>query len=659
MSSKFETTPPQECCSKCANRLSSIEPAMVEKNHHDEHHHTHFIAEDYFKTPQAIAFYAGVVLFVIALLIPENNPIKVWMYFAAYGLIGWEVLLMAWNNIIQGHVFDENFLMGLATIGALAIREYPEAVSVMLFYRVGEFFQDMAVARSRKSIESLMDIRPDFAVVRIGKEEQRMDPNEVTIGSQIIVRAGEKIPLDGIVIQGSSIVDTSALTGESLPKEVDVGGEVLSGFINKTGLLVVETTKNFQESTVSKILEMVQHASEKKAKTEQFITTFARYYTPIIVLCAALLAFIPPLVIEGAQWSDWLSRSLVFLVVSCPCALVISIPLTFFGGIGGASRNGILIKGGNFLEALNQAKAVVFDKTGTLTKGLFSVTHVEAFNGFTQEEVLGFAALVEQYSNHPIAVSIKNATTDRPTDEIMSYEELAGYGIKALLKEKVILVGNKKLLEDYATIVIPHVQATGTIVYVVIDSVVAGYIVISDTIKEEAKEAIRRLKTLGIERVVMLTGDNQEIATNVANSLGIDEVFASLLPHEKVQKLEAIMDATQGKTIFVGDGINDAPVLARADIGIAMGGIGSDAAIEAADVVIMGDEISKVPQAILIAQKTHDIVWQNIIFALGVKGIILVMGAFGIANMWEAVFGDVGVALIAVLNASRILRVKV
>ena len=656
MSSNPKSASSQECCSKCDARQTVL--IHETKEHADHHEHTHFAGTSYFKTPSAIAFYIGTLLFAIALFIDKDNALRIGLYLLAYGLIGWEVLMMAWNNIIKGHVFDENFLMGLATIGALCIKEYPEAVAVMFFYRIGEFFQDLAVDRSRKSIESLMDIRPDFAVVRIGEQEHRMNPNEVAIGSHIVVKAGEKIPLDGIILHGSSTLDTSALTGESFPKEVGIGDEVLSGFINQRGLLVIKTTKNFQESTVSKILEMVQHASEKKAKTEQFITTFAKYYTPFVVISAALLAFIPPLIIPGAHFNDWLARSLVFLVVSCPCALVVSIPLTFFGGIGGASKNGILIKGGNFLEALNQATTVVFDKTGTLTKGVFSVTHTETLNGFSAEDVLYAAALAEQHSNHPIAISIKNAAKTTPTETIVSYEELAGYGVRATISEKTILVGSQKLLSDNH-IITPAINENGTIVYVSINSVLAGYIVIADALKEESKKAILQLENLGIKRIVMLTGDNQDVAKSVATTLGIKDVFASLLPHEKVEKLESIMASSEGKTIFVGDGINDAPVLARCDVGIAMGGIGSDAAIEAADVVIMGDEISKVPQAILIARKTHQIVWQNIIFALGVKGIILVMGAFGIASMWEAVFGDVGVALIAVLNASRILRVKV
>ncbi|MEZ7933894.1 MAG: heavy metal translocating P-type ATPase, partial [Sulfurospirillum sp.] len=559
----------------------------------------------------------------------------------------------------KGHLFDENFLMGLATVGAFSIGEYPEGVSVMLFFRIGEFFQDLAVDRSRKSITKLMDIRPDFANLQTANGEEKVSPNEVIVGSRIIVKPGEKIPLDGIIIEGRSTLDTSALTGESLPKEVNKNDEVLSGTINKTGVLIVETTKLFSESTVSKILDLVQNASSKKAKTEQFITQFAKYYTPFVVISAALLAFLPPLLMEDALLSEWFRRSLVFLVVSCPCALVVSIPLSFFGGIGGASKNGILVKGGNFLEALNSVDTVVLDKTGTLTKGVFSVTSITALQGYSEEDVLHLAALAEMHSNHPIALSIKRAYTKPLEAVVSSYEELAGYGVKALIDGKRVLAGNGKLLLDQN---IKHevLSTPDTIVYIVVEGVLAGYLTIADEPKEDSERAILALKALGIKEIVMLTGDNKETAKKVATELGITQVEAELLPHQKVQKLEEIMarKSGKGKTVFVGDGINDAPVLARSDIGIAMGGVGSDAAIEAADVVIMTDEISKVATALKIARKTHVIVWQNIIFALGVKGAILIMGAFGVATMWEAVFGDVGVALIAVLNATRVLTHK-
>ena len=645
------TAEKEACCTHCAPKHAHTHEA----SHHD-HEHGH-IPEGFFTTPHFRAFVIGSLFFATALFLNDEHPLTLWVYIVAYLLIGGEILLMALKNIIKGHVFDENFLMSLATVGAFSIGEYPEGVAVMFFYRIGEFFQDLAVARSRTSIESLMDIRPDFATVLDTDVERRMSPSEVEIGAFIIVRPGEKIPLDGHIFHGQSTLDTSALTGESLPKEVDVGDNILSGSINKTGVLTIKTTKSFAESTVSKILDLVQNASAKKAKTEQFITTFARYYTPFVVISAALLAFLPPLLFEEALLSDWFRRSLVFLVVSCPCALVVSIPLSFFGGIGGASKNGILVKGGNFLEALNQVDTVVFDKTGTLTKGVFRVSHVEGVNGFVPEEVLRLATLAEHHSNHPIALSIKKEGKSVKAGDIVGYTELAGYGVKAQLNDAVVFAGSEKLLHEHG-IAFEPIQSVDTLVYVAYNGALAGYLIIADEIKEESIQAIERLKKLGVKRIAMLTGDNEKSAHKVAALLGIDEVFASLLPHQKVEKLESIMAGVHGKTIFVGDGINDAPVLARSDIGIAMGGVGSDAAIEAADVVLMTDEVSKVATAIEVARQTHRIVWQNIIFALGVKGVILVMGAFGIATMWEAVFGDVGVALIAVLNASRVLHVK-
>jgi Cd2+/Zn2+-exporting ATPase len=629
--------------------------------HHD-HHQEGFDDSslmEMFKSWQFITFCIGTVLFISAVLMEESNPLMFWTYLISFFLVGGEILYMAVTNLFKGHLFDENFLMGLATVGAFSIGQYPEGVAVMLFFRVGEFFQDLAVDRSRKSITKLMDIRPDFANLQSANGEQKVNPSDVALGSRIIVRPGEKIPLDGMVIEGRSTLDTSALTGESLPKEVAVGSEVLSGTINKTGVLIVETTKFFAESTVSKILDLVQNASTKKAHTEQFITTFAKYYTPLVVISAALLAFVPPLLIQDALLSDWFRRSLVFLVVSCPCALVVSIPLSFFGGIGGASKNGILVKGGNFLEALNGVDTVVLDKTGTLTKGIFSVTSIKALNGHSEADVLRLAALAEMHSNHPIALSIKRAYTEPLEAVVCAYEELAGYGVKATIDGQTVLAGNDKLLKDQS---IAHetLNTPDTVVYLVVNGVLAGYLTIADEPKADSKQAILALKALGIKTIVMLTGDNKAAANKVAKELGITHVEAELLPHQKVEKLEEIMarKTGKGKTVFVGDGINDAPVLARSDIGIAMGGVGSDAAIEAADVVIMTDEISKVATALKIARKTHTIVWQNIIFALGVKGVILIMGAMGIATMWEAVFGDVGVALIAVLNATRVLTHK-
>ncbi len=654
-------TTDESCCSRC-------KPAIPVAHHHDhnhdhDHHHHHGFEDSSLKEMLTswnfITFCIGAGLFVTALFMDEKNPLMFWTYLVSFFLVGGEILFMALKNLFKGHLFDENFLMGIATVGAFSIGEYPEGVSVMLFFRVGEFFQDLAVARSRKSITKLMDIRPDFATLLTQEGEQKVAPQEVDVGSKIVVKPGEKIPLDGRIVQGSATLDTSALTGESLPKEVKEGEDVLSGSINKTGLLIIETTKLFSDSTVSKILDLVQNASGKKAKTEQFITHFAKYYTPFVVISAALLAFLPPLLFEDALLSDWFRRSLVFLVVSCPCALVVSIPLSFFGGIGGASRNGILVKGGNFLEALNSVDTIIFDKTGTLTKGVLSVTTIKAFEHYSEEEVLHLAALAEMHSNHPIALSIKRAYAKPFQNTISQYEELAGYGVKATIDGKVILAGNDKLLLEQG-VAFERLETYDSVVYVAVDGTLIGYLIIADEPKAESKQAIQALQAMGINDIVMLTGDHHATAQKIAKELGIERIESELLPHQKVEKLEAIMaeKGTKGKTVFVGDGINDAPVLARSDIGIAMGGVGSDAAIEAADVVIMTDEITKVATAIKIARKTHTIVWQNIIFALGVKGAILIMGAFGIATMWEAVFGDVGVALIAVLNATRVLTHK-
>jgi Zn2+/Cd2+-exporting ATPase len=664
---QFHETAPQTCdttTGSCCSRCQPIVPdAHAHHEHEHEHEHHHGLGDssvmEMFKSWHFFTFCIGAVLFVSAIVMDESNPLMFWTYLISFFLVGGEILYMAVTNLFKGHVFDENFLMGLATVGAFSIGEYPEGVAVMLFFRIGEFFQDLAVDRSRKSITKLMDIRPDFANLQSETGEHKVNPSDVTLGSRIIVRPGEKIPLDGIILEGRSTLDTSALTGESLPKEVAVGHDVLSGTINKTGVIVIETTKLFSESTVSKILDLVQNAGAKKAKTEQFITTFAKYYTPIVVISAALLAFVPPLLMQDALLSDWFRRSLVFLVVSCPCALVVSIPLSFFGGIGGASKNGILVKGGNFLEALNGVDTVVFDKTGTLTKGIFSVTSITALHGYSEVDVLRLAALAEIHSSHPIALSIKRAYIEPLEAVVSDYEELAGYGVKAKIEGKTVLAGNDKLLLE-RTIAHKRLDTPDTVVYVVVDGVLAGYLIIADTPKIDSKQAILALHALGIKDIVMLTGDTKATAEKVAKELGITQVEAELLPHQKVEKLEEIMarKSGKGKTVFVGDGINDAPVLARADIGIAMGGVGSDAAIEAADIVIMTDEISKVATALKIAHKTHAIVWQNIIFALGVKGIILIMGAMGIATMWEAVFGDVGVALIAVLNATRVLTHK-
>jgi Cd2+/Zn2+-exporting ATPase len=600
----------------------------------------------------------GAALFAAGVLFDFGTPYELIVFLASYLLVGGEVVFHALKNISKGQVFDENFLMGIATIGAFAIGEYPEGVAVMLFYQVGEAFQRLAVNRSRKSISALMDIRPDFANLKTGDEVRRVTPEEVGIGDFIIVKPGEKIPLDGRVVDGRSALDTSALTGESLPRDVESGSEVLSGSINKNGVLTVEVSKQFGESTISKILDLVQNASSKKAPTENFITKFAKYYTPFVVFAALALAIIPPLVISGAAFADWINRALVFLVVSCPCALVISIPLSFFGGIGGASKNGILIKGSNYLEALNNIDTIVFDKTGTLTKGIFKVTQISGANGWTERELLYYAAHAESFSNHPIAVSIQKAYDLKIDPERLSgQEELPGLGVRVKVDGRQVLAGNGKLMES-EKISWEKAQALGSVVYVAVDSVFAGYIVISDELKPDSKRAISDLKALGVRNTAMLTGDVKAVGEAIAREIGLDTVYTDLLPHQKVEQLETLDKERQkgGKLVFVGDGINDAPVLARADIGVAMGALGADAAIEAADVVLMTDEPSKLVSAIRIARKTRTIVWQNIVFALGVKAAILVLGALGIATMWEAVFGDVGVAVIAILNAMRAMN---
>lgn len=631
-------------------------------NHEDEghaHDHSHEHGGEGSKK-ELIRLGLGAALFAIGLIVNLSFWAELAIYLTSYFLVGGEVLLKSAKNISRGQVFDENFLMSVATIGAFAIQEFPEGVAVMLFYQIGEFFQDIAVNRSRKSIQALMDIRPDYAILIDGNETRRVDPDEVTIGDRILVKPGEKVPLDGKVVEGSSMLDTSALTGESVPREVITGDDILAGFINKNGVLTIEVTKEFGESTVSKILDLVQNASSKKAPTENFITKFARYYTPAVVFVAAALAIMPPLIIEGATFQDWLYRALVFLVVSCPCALVVSIPLGFFGGIGGASRNGVLIKGSNYLEALNSVDTVVFDKTGTLTKGVFKVTDVKGMREYTEEELLEYAAHAESFSNHPIATSIVKAYgSDINKEVIEDYNEISGHGIKVNIKGDQVLAGNFRLM-DSENIPYPIIETIGTIVHIAINGKYAGYIVISDEIKEDAAKAITELKKLGIKKTVMLTGDIKRVGEKVANTIGLDEVHTELLPDQKVEKLELIEKSknTKGKTIFVGDGINDAPVLARADIGFAMGGLGSDAAIEAADVVIMTDEPSKIASAIKVARKTRNIVWQNIILAFAIKAVVLVLGAGGLATMWEAVFADVGVAVAAILNAMRVMNVK-
>ncbi len=602
----------------------------------------------------------GGILFFLGLILNLSHWVELSIFLISYIIVGGEILLRAGKNILRGQVFDENFLMSIATIGAFMIGEFPEGVAVMLFYQVGELFQDMAVDRSRKSISDLMDIRPDYANLKVGGDYKKVSPEEVGIGDIIMVKPGEKIPLDGKVIEGISMVDTSALTGESVPRDVEVGEDVLSGFVNKNGVLTIEVSKDFGESTVSKILDLVQNASSKKAPTENFITKFARYYTPVVVITALGIALLPPLFLSEEIFKDWIYRALVFLVVSCPCALVVSIPLGFFGGIGGASKSGILVKGSNYLEALNNVETVVFDKTGTLTKGVFNVTEINSQDSFAKEDLLEYAAYGESYSNHPIAVSILKAygkSVDK--NKIESYDEISGHGTKVKFLGKEILAGNIKLMKK-ENINYNIVESQGTVVHIAVDNIYRGYILISDEVKDDSKNAIRELKNLGVKNTVMLTGDNKVVGEKVGKDLGLDEVFAELLPDEKVEKLEEIdsKKRSTGKLAFVGDGINDAPVLARADIGIAMGGVGSDAAIEAADIVIMTDEPSKIATAIKIAKRTRKIVWQNIAFALGVKLIVLVLGAFGMASMWEAVFADVGVTVIAVINAMRAMKVE-
>ena len=616
----------------------------------------------------------GGVLFVLGIFVPKTLFIpKLAVFLVSYLVIGGDVLLSAFKNILNGQVFDENFLMAIATVGAFAIGEYPEGVAVMLFYQLGELFQGIAVNNSRKSIVSLMDIRPDYANIKVGEGIKKVSPEEIKVGEIIVVKPGEKVPLDGKIVKGASTFDTSALTGESLPREAKAGDDVLSGFINKNGLIEIQVAKVFSESTVSKILYLMENAGSKKSKTENFITKFARYYTPVVVITALIVAIFPPLLIQGATFSDWIYRALIFLVVSCPCALVISIPLGFFGGIGGASRHGILIKGTNYLEVLNNLESVVMDKTGTLTKGIFKVTEVNVKNNIkindfennktelTKPLLLKYAAHIEKFSNHPIAQSIvaeyENSVSKVDENVVKDFEEISGFGIKVNINNHQFLAGNSKLM-NLGNITFDKKENLGTAIYLAADGKYIVNILISDEVKEDSARAIKGMKENGVKEIVMLTGDNEAIGKNIAEKLGIDKVFTELLPNEKVEKLEEIYKtkSEKGKVAFVGDGINDAPVLARADLGIAMGGAGSDAAIEAADVVIMNDEPSKIVTAIKIAKKTKEIVWQNITIAFAIKIVVMALGLFGDATMWEAVFADVGVALLAVLNATRVLR---
>ena len=589
-------------------------------------------------------------------------PVQFLLFMIPYLIVGWDIIYRAVRNISNGQVFDENFLMCIATFGALGVKEYSEAVAVMLFYQIGELFQSYAVNRSRQSISAMMDICPEYANIEEDGKLKQVDPDDVEIGTEIVIKAGERVPLDGVVVSGTSFVDTSALTGESVPREVTEGSEIISGCVNGSGLLKVRTTKEFDDSTVAKILELVENASSKKAHVENFITKFAKYYTPIVVCAAVVLAFLPPIILGGG-FAEWIQRACIFLVISCPCALVISVPLGFFGGIGAASKQGVLVKGSNYLEALSEMKTIVFDKTGTLTKGEFVVSEVIP-NGWEKEGLLEVAALAEGYSDHPISAALKKAYEEAELgelsmDRVEQAEEIAGHGIKAKIDGRVVYAGNAKLMEEkgveYEPCTVP-----GTVVYLAAEKEFLGTIVISDTVKPEAKRAIAQLKQSGVKKTVMLTGDRKDVGEAVAESLGIDEVYTDLLPGDKVDKVEALLGelGEKEKLGFVGDGINDAPVLSRADIGIAMGSMGSDAAIEAADVVLMDDNILKISSIMRIAGKTLQIVHQNIVFALGVKVLVLILGALGMANMWEAVFADVGVSVIAILNSMRTLKVK-
>ena len=652
--SKYNNNNIKEKKNVCTSECCSGHAHDIEEKHEESHDHDH---SEGISLRDKVSLAIGFILFAIAIFIGEEKSYVPYIYALSYVLVGGKVVLSAIRNIFRGQVFDENFLMTVATLGAFAIGNHPEGVAVMIFYEIGELFQSYAVNRSRKSISSLMDIRADYANLITDGEEKKVDPSEIKIDDIIVIKPGERVPLDGIVIEGNSSLDTSALTGESLPRNIELNDEILAGVINLTGVIRVKVTKEFGESTVSRILELVQNASSKKAQTEKFITKFARYYTPVVVLSAVALAMIPPLVVEGALFSDWVYRALIFLVVSCPCALVVSIPLGLFAGIGGASKNGVLIKGGNYLEALKDVETVVFDKTGTLTKGVFKVVKINT-NNIEESELLRIAATGESFSNHPIAQSILKAYGNEVDKSIISnYEEISGNGIKVNIDNKEVLLGNYKLMNSNG-IKYNNSEEIGTVVHVVVEGEYKGSIVIADEVKEDSKEAIEMLKKIGVKKCVMLTGDNKKVAEKIAEELGLDEVYAELLPTDKVAMVEKLLKekSEKGKLAFVGDGINDAPVLARADVGVAMGGIGSDAAIEAADVVLMRDNPSSLVDAIEIGRKTNRILWQNIIFSLGVKIAVLIPAAIGIANMWEGVFADVGVTLIAVLNSMRALR---
>ena len=606
-----------------------------------------------------VSFVIFVPLFVLEHLGVFDKLPNEWIlggiYLVPYIIIGYDIIIKAARNISHGQVFDENFLMMIATFGAFGVKEFEEAVAVMLFYQVGELFQGYAVGKSRQSISEMMDICPEYANIEENGELKQVDPDDVEIGSIIVIKPGEKVPLDGVIIEGNSMLDTAALTGESVPRSAKAGDEIVSGCVNGSGTLKVKTTKAFEDSTVAKILELVENASSKKARVENFITRFAKYYTPVVTIAAVIIAIIPSII--TGNWGDWITRACIFLVISCPCALVISVPLGFFSGIGSASRIGVLVKGSNFLEAVAEVTTIVMDKTGTLTKGEFKVSEIVA-SGISEERLLEIAAYGESFSTHPIAASIKEAYDNKiDTDRIKDVKEISGHGVELLLDGKETLVGNGKLLKSHSITYEEH-KSGGTVVYVAYDNTFAGAIVISDTIKDGAKEAVADMKKVGVKNVVMLTGDRQKAAEEVAKELGIDTVYSELLPSDKVQKVEELLASKTGKekVAFVGDGINDAPVLTRADVGIAMGSMGSDAAIEAADIVLMDDDVRKIASTVKIARKTLGVVKQNIVFALGVKFIVLILGALGVANMWEAVFADVGVSVIAILNSMRVLK---
>lgn len=638
---------------KIVNRLEP-DVNIIEEMEASQHDHSH--EHDHLDRKDIIRIILSGILFIIPVLLKLDGVPRFAVYLLAYIIIGLEIIIKAVRNLVAGHPFDEYFLMTVATLGAFAIGEYPEGVAVMLFYQVGEFFQGLAVNHSRKSISSLVDIRPDYANLEKDGKISVVNPKDVHIDDIIVIKPGEKVPLDGLVIEGKSSVDTSNITGESVPRNIQAGDTLLSGFVNNEGLLKMQVKKEFKDSTVSKILDLVENAASKKAPTERFITKFARYYTPIVVFIALAIGIIPPLFL-GYNISDWAYRAFVFLVISCPCALVISIPLGFFGGIGGASKVGILVKGGNYLEALTDVDTMVFDKTGTITKGIFKVTKIEGFNGHSQEEVLELAALSESFSNHPIGRSIVAAYGGEiDKAKVTSYREIAGKGIEAEIDGAKILIGNEKLFKDN-NIEIVEVESIGTIAYVGKDGVHIGTIEVSDELKDNVVDHIKEIKLAGI-KTVMLSGDKEETAKKVGRMVNIDRVYGDLLPQDKVRIFEDILSKSKGKVAFIGDGVNDAPVLARADIGVAMGGLGSDAAIEASDIVIMTDEIGKLATGIRIAKNTKKIVIQNIVFALGVKLAVLALGAFGLASMWEAVFADVGVSIIAILNSMRALKVE-